>query len=408
MKLGQPKVLFIASAFPPIVGGSAHVYANLCRELGTDAVVLTARNSYADGNELPGWTAWDMEQSFPVYRVDLLRPQYRPKPRTIAHSAYRYFFEDRIIEAKVIARANEIVRKHNINVICLGELYSLHKIGQALRRRLRLPVIHYVHGEEITAVPPARRYVAGAFAALKAAQSIVAVSSFTREQVMSRCKVPDCKIRVITNGVDVRRFQPGGRSARILDRHALHGHKILLTVGRLERRKGQDMTIQAMPQILREVPEAVYLVVGNGSQRDFLKQEAVRCGVAGRVIFATEVPSSELADYYRTSDVFVMPNRTMPNGDTEGFGLVFLEAGACGRPVIGGNAGGVPDAIIDGGNGLLVDGSSAGSVADACVRLLKDSCLAQRLAEAGLRRAGRSTWQEKAQEFRRLCAEVAV
>lgn len=408
MKSNQPKVLFIASAFPPVVGGSAHVYASLCHELGPDAAVLAARRSYANGAELPGWMAWDAEQPFPVYRLDFLRPQYRPRPRTIAHAACRYFFEDRVLEREVIQQAAGIARKHKINLICLGELYSLHNIGRQLRKELRLPVIHYIHGEEITAVPPARRYVAGAFAALREAQGVIAVSSFTRDQIVSRCQLPETNIRVITNGVDITRFHPGHKTTAILDRHALHGKKILLTVGRLERRKGQDTMIQALPRIVHEIPDAVYVVVGQGSQLEFLKQEAVRCGVADRVIFATNVPAAELADYYRTCDVFAMPNRTMPDGDTEGFGLVFLEAGACRKPVIGGNAGGVPDAVSHGENGVLVDGASVASVADACVRLLRDSELARGLAEAGLRRARSSTWQNKAQEFRRLCAEVAA
>jgi glycosyltransferase involved in cell wall biosynthesis len=401
-----PRVLFIANVFPPVIGGSAHVYSNLCQRLGSTATVLAPRKDYTDGSELSGWQVWDAEQSFHIQRLDLLRPQFRPKPCTILHAALRYLVEDRGIEKAVVDAASKLIRERRIDVVCLGELYALHKIGRTLRTRFGLPVIHYIHGEEITAPPASRRYVSGAFKSLQRASAVVAVSSFTCDQLVQLCQVSRKKIATITNGVDTVRFQPGPKSEMLLDRHRLYGKKLLLTVGRLEARKGHDMMIECLPEILRQVPETVYLVVGKGSRLESLRISAKDQGVSGRVIWATDVSADELVAYYQTADVFVMPNRTMPDGDTEGFGLVFLEAAACGKPVIAGNAGGVPDAVTDGETGLLVDGSSRSDVVNACVRLLNSAELRNRFGQAGLRRAAVSTWDLKTEEFRRICADA--
>ncbi len=401
------QLLFIASAFPPIVGGSAHVYASLCQRLGSQVCVITAKKSYVDGRELPGWKDWDSRQSFEVRRLDLLRPQYREKPATVFHSAARFLFEDRLLERKLIEEAGFVIRKRGVKVVCLGELYSLHRVGQALRKRFGVGIIHYVHGEELTTGCSSRRYAHGAYEALARATRVIAVSSFTAQEVVRRCRVKRENLKVIHNGVDVGRFYPGPKNESIINRHGLHGRKILLTVARLEPRKGHHAVIRALPEVLKEIPNLSYLIVGVGSQLEALRALALQCNVANQVVFATDVRSEELPGYYRTADLFVMPNRTMPDGDTEGFGLVFLEAGACRKPVIGGNAGGVPDAVEHGVNGLLVDGASPSSVAAACLKVLEDPALAERLASAGLARARASTWDRKTEEFRAVYQEAS-
>jgi phosphatidylinositol alpha-1,6-mannosyltransferase len=218
--------------------------------------------------------------------------------------------------------------------------------------------------------------------------------------------VPPEKITLIHNGVDTKRFTPGRKSAVLTDRHGLSGKKIILTIGRIVPRKGLDTVVRALPRILKQVPNAHYLIVGSGEYQPALKYLADKTGVADRVIFAGRVTESELVDYYRLCDVFAMPNRDMPGGDTEGFGLVFLEANACGKPVVGGRAGGAVEAVIDGENGLLVDGWSIQDVADAITRLLTDTKLYQHLAERGLEIALASASKTKAGQFYSLCHEL--
>ena len=316
------KILWIASAFPPAVGGSAHLYANICRQLRRAAVVLAPRRSYENGAEFVGWSKWDEQQPFKVFRLDMLRPQYRPKPKTLVHGAVRWYCEDRPIEKRVLVESLRIIREECVDVVCLGELYSLHALGHAVRRRQGVPLIYYIHGEEITVVPPARRYVWGAFKALRDADGIIAVSSFTRDQLIRRVGVSPTRIHLITNGVDTILFSPGPKDIELVRRYGLSGKKVLLTVGRLEPRKGHDTVLRALPEITRQVPQTVYMIVGKGSQLDRLRNMVTEHGLADQVIFATDVSTNDLVRFYRTADAFVMPNRVMPNGDTEGFGQI--------------------------------------------------------------------------------------
>ncbi|WP_025321618.1 glycosyltransferase family 4 protein [Deferrisoma camini] len=396
------RALFIASYFPPIAGGSAVVYENLCRHLGDAAAVLAPWRYYMDGREVEGWREADRAQPFPVRRVELLRPVVKPAPRHALQSAWRLLTEDLPLRRRVLREALRAVDAHGADVVVLGELVALSWLGPALRRRRGVAIVHYIHGEEVTTRPTSRLYGRHAFRHLRQAEAVVAVSSFTRDELVRR-GVPAERIHVITNGVDLKRFTPGPKDPEIVERHGLQGKKVLLTVARIEERKGHDKVIEALPAIAEKVPKVVYLIVGKGGYRPRLEELAREHGVADRVVFTGLVPWDDLPRYYRTCDVFVMPNRTLPNGDTEGFGLVFLEANACGKPVIGGRAGGVPDAVVHGETGLLVDGASAQEVGRAVLRLLLDPELRLRMANSGLSRAREFSWAHKGDEFSGVC-----
>jgi phosphatidylinositol alpha-1,6-mannosyltransferase len=158
--------------------------------------------------------------------------------------------------------------------------------------------------------------------------------------------------------------------------------------------------------VLLKVPNAHYLIVGEGHYRPVLERLVDEMGVRAQVTFAGRVSEDELPAYYQLCDIFAMPNREMPDGDTEGFGLVFLEANACGKPVIGGRAGGAVEAVRDGENGLLVDGWSVHEVADALLRLLTDRECYERIAARGLEIALASSSHAKAEQFHSLCMDL--
>ena len=269
-------------------------------------------------------------------------------------------------------------------------------------------MIFYIHGEELTS-PDTSRLAGprGFFSALRKADGVIAVSRFTRSRLIE-IGVGAGRIELIPNGVDLGRFTPGERDPEIVDRHGLRGKRVLLTVGRLEERKGHATVLRALPQILQSCPDAIYVVVGTGDGLPDLGLDALarKLGISDHVVFAGQAPPERLCAFYRSCDVFVMPNRTLPNGDTEGFGLVFLEAAACGKPVIGGRDGGVPDAVVDGQTGILVNGASVDEFADAALRLLTDPDLAARLGSQGFRRAQEMSWDGAAGKFRSFCAKV--
>jgi len=171
-------------------------------------------------------------------------------------------------------------------------------------------------------------------------------------------------------------------------RHHLQEKNVVLTIARLVERKGIDVVIKAMPMVLEAIPNVVYLVIGLGPYKGKLERLARDLGLEGRVIFVGHVSDEELPLYYCACDVFVLVSRTLTDkGEMEGFGIVYLEAGACGKPVVAGRGGGVEEAVEDGVTGLLVDPLDVGEIAEAIVRILKDKELAKRLGENGRKKA---------------------
>lgn len=203
--------------------------------------------------------------------------------------------------------------------------------------------------------------------ALRRADSVWAVSRWTRGRLLQIGLQPD-RVRVLSNTVDDRRFDVGPRPVALRQRYAIApGEKVLLTVARLdpaEQYKGCDTVLRALPALQRQVGPVRYLVVGSGADRARIERLAEALGVAQQVTFCGFVADDELPDHYRLADVFVMPSRG------EGFGIVFLEAMACGTPVLGGDQDGTRDALADGDLGMLVDPDDADAIAIALGDLL--------------------------------------
>jgi phosphatidylinositol alpha-1,6-mannosyltransferase len=201
-------------------------------------------------------------------------------------------------------------------------------------------------------------------------------------------------------GADVDAFRPDLPVEDLLLRHGLEGRPVVACVSRLVARKGQDVLIRAMPEIRRRVPGASLLVVGDGPDRDRLEGLA-RAEAPGAVVFAGQVSEADLPRYYRAGDVFAMPCRTRRGGlEVEGWGNVFIEAAACGRPVVVGDSGGAREALVDGVTGLLVDGGDVAAVGGAVASLLEDPARAAAMGEAGRRRVERSfTWPRAAEQL---------
>ncbi|MDD3352547.1 glycosyltransferase family 4 protein [Zoogloea sp.] len=399
--------LMVASIFTPIQGGSATVYANLCRHAPDGSMVaLATRRHYESGEEIPGWREHDLRCGFPVYRVDLLRPQVMPPPANKLVSLWRHLTIDIPLKFQIVSQVWSLIRKHDIRVICIGELASMAWLALLFRRLLGTRMVLYVHGEEIT-----QRLNLGSFgrrraAHLKAADAVVAVSRFTEQALVEQMGVSRDKICLIENGVDTQRFSPGPDDPELRERFGLVGRKLVVTVGRLVPRKGFDKTIAAWSGVCAEHPDAHLLIVGDGPQRAELQAMADASGVADRITFAGSVDDATLLAAYRSASLFVMPNRTMPDGDTEGFGLVFLEANACGRAVVGGRAGGAVEAVSDGVSGLLVDGENVDEIGRAIGRILGDDAFRSLLEEGALRHAQANSWGRRVTIFQNLCRSL--
>jgi phosphatidylinositol alpha-1,6-mannosyltransferase len=218
------------------------------------------------------------------------------------------------------------------------------------------------------------------------------------------------KIRIIRLGVDPVRFVTRGTGSLVLDRFGLEGKRILLTLARLVERKGQDKVIEALPLVKKEIPDVRYVICGRGNDEARLRRLVAEKGVEGEVVFAGFVPNEERGAFYDACDVFIMPSREIPEkGDIEGFGITYLEANAFGKPVIGGKSGGVSEAVIDGVTGLLVDPCDVEAIAAACIRLLRDPELANRLGRQGCDRIRREfNWDVICGELADILGGIAV
>lgn len=246
-------------------------------------------------------------------------------------------------------------------VIC-GHLNLLPLAWLASRIR-RCPLLVIVHG--IEAWNPHRNPLVRAL--LAHTDAIAAVSRYTVERMRGWCAVTASRFRILPNCVDLEVFTPRPRNTELAARCGIAGRRVLLTVGRLashEQYKGFDEVLEALPDLVREIPEIVYVIVGDGDDRARLEAKAQALGVADRVIFTGFVSEDEKIDLYNLADAYVMPSRG------EGFGIVYLEAMACGVPTIGSRLDGSRDALRDGQLGQLVDPREPQQIVEAIHRAL--------------------------------------
>ncbi len=216
---------------------------------------------------------------------------------------------------------------------------------------------------------------------------VFVTTGFVADQ-MSRLGVGEARIRKLGGGLDAEYFYPDPEGAEKLRRElGLENAQVICTVSRLAPHKGHKYVMEALPLVIEEVPQLRYVIVGEGPYRPRLEQHARDYGVREHVLFAGRVPFGLLRPYYTMADVMIMATFDIPGHPTEGFGLSFLEANACGTPVIGTYTGGIPEAVEDGVSGLLVPPCDDEAIAEALLRLLTDREYARLLGEQGRQRA---------------------
>jgi len=376
--------LLISTYYPPEHGGISHYMASVARALGPARVsCLTNVPAGPGAHEADG---------VHVYR----------RPRAFATS--------KLTQALAVATTvGEIMLRERPQAVQLATTTSEGYFGLWLRRWLGLPFVIYAHGNEVlqamkTSWPAARQ-------ALVSADRVLANSRFTAGLVEKAGVAPE-RIVVVHPGCDAETFRPADPDENL--RQRLLGDRprgpILLSVGGLVPRKGQDMVVRALPIILKQHPTLVYLVVGEGRHRAPLEALIRDVGVGDHVILTGEVSDVPLEQVYALCDVFIMASREQLDlCDLEGFGMVFLEANACGKAVIGGRSGGIADAVLDGETGLLVDPHAPEAIAAAVDRLLSDPALAARMGAQGRARILRDlTWERVADQVEATLVELAT
>lgn len=290
---------------------------------------------------------------------------------------------------------------HRFDAIHAGRALPEGLVAWLVARLTFRAVVIYAHGEELTGWGRGNKYKAMRFA-LRHADTVIANSDFTRDTLIGMGVAPD-RIELIHPGVDTERFRPGLPFQDLRDSLGLaEGAKLILSVGRLSRRKGFDMVIRCLPDLLESGLDVHYAIVGIGEDESYLDQLAEREGVAAHVHRLGHVSMEDLPRWYNACDIFVLANREIA-GDTEGFGMVFLEAAACGKAAIAGRAGGTGSAVVDGVTGVRVDAESHEQLSLVLYDILSSPVSLQAYSKAGLRRVNECmSWAAVAERTRAI------
>jgi phosphatidylinositol alpha-1,6-mannosyltransferase len=370
----MPKVLIVTNDFPPRSGGIQSFVHALATWLPRGSVVVYAPR-------WPGAAEFDARQPFPVIRHpgSLMLPV-----------------------PSVARRARAILAEHDCDTVLFGAAAPLGLLAPGLRRAGARRIVALTHGHEAgwAALPGARSLLRRVG---DQADVVTYLGEYFRIRLARALSSAAAgQLTRLAPGVDNEAFRPGAGGAPIRQRLGIAAAApVVLCVSRLVPRKGQDMLIKAWPGVLadlrgrdfaahgasagRPAADPVLLLVGDGPDADRLRRAALRHGVADSVRFAGPVPWEELPAYYDAGTIFAMPCRTRRRGlDVEGLGIVYLEASATGLPVIGGDSGGAPDAILAGETGYVVGGRDLSELTSRLVQLLADPDGAASMGEKGL------------------------
>lgn len=356
------KLLIATIEFPPQKGGVANYLASLAGHLPQEKVIVLAPDNHPQTISLEKRDGYKIYRKKIISKFPLLWPKWLP--------LLFYLFR--------------IVRQEKIEAILVGQVLPVGTAALAVKRILGIPFFVSCHGMDILvpqSVPRKNRIL---LKILAEARGIITNSHFTKRELVNLGVAEEKVVVVYPCPGEKKEASPSVRE-EVRRKYNLQDKKILLTVGRLVERKGHDKVVEALPKILEYVPNVVYIVVGDGPEKEKLQVLSSKLQVQDKVMFAGEVSKEKLRAFYELCDIFIMVPRQI-GSDVEGFGTVYLEANQYGKPAIAGRSGGVAEAVEDGVTGLLVDPTDVDQTAEAVIKLLTDKNLANRLGQQGKER----------------------
>jgi phosphatidylinositol alpha-1,6-mannosyltransferase len=356
----QEKILCITNDFGPRAGGIETFVIGLIERMPHSTVVVYTS---AQGDT----TSYDA-QWLDNFGVEVIRDKSKillPTPR--------------------VARAvRELVRERGISKVFFGAAAPLGLLAKGLRRAGVRRIVALTHGHEVwwakvfpftLAIRRIGKYV----------DTLTYLGSFTRNAIARSLstRARESMVR-IAPGIDTSHFAPSDSAEQLKKDLDLAGKRVIVSVGRLVHRKGQDTLVEALPEIVSAFPDAHLLFVGVGPHLEYIHKRAIQLNVLQHISFVGRVQYSELPRFISVGEIFAMPSRSRLAGlEVEGLGIVYLEASACELPVIGGLSGGAPDAVLEGETGFAVDGLNPSAVAAGVIRLLEDPQLAKAMGKRG-------------------------
>lgn len=365
MRESHPKVLVVTNDFPPALGGIQTYVRDYLAALDPQQVVV-----FASTDDSSAAAKWDAEQTYTVERWH--RSVMLPTPA-------------------VSRRMQQLIKDYDIHTVWFAAAAPLALLAHAARSAGARRVVASTHGHEVGwSMFPGSRQVLRRIG--ETCDCVTYVSRYARNRV-AHAFGPTTAWEAMPGGVDVDYFSPTADSSLVRRRHGLTNSFVIVAVSRLVPRKGQDTLVEALPEMLKRIPNAHLLLVGPGDFATKLAAKARRRGVAKKITMTGAVDYEELPAYYGAGDVFALPVRTQWGGlSVEGLGIVYLEAQACRVATIAGSGGGAPETVVDGETGLVV--SSRGELVEAIVGLYEHPDERARLAHQGCERVRqRWTWE---------------
>jgi phosphatidyl-myo-inositol dimannoside synthase len=354
-------ILLISEIYPPKVGGSGRWFWEIYSRLHSDHCIVAAGCD-------PFAEVFDATHSLQCERWPFTLGSWGI---TSFSSIKEYFVLFLLVRVAV--------KTHRVNAIHCGRGLPEGFLGWLAWKWFGIPYLCYVHGEELPTYHSSREYKFLSQLVYTSAKQIIVNSANTQRSFIAHTGIEET-VCIMNPGVDTTYFTPMEKNEELRFNLGWSGRKVVLTVGRLQKRKGHDHVILAMNRIREQVPNVLYAIAGDGEERTFLEDLVAAEKLQDYVQFLGKVDEVTMLTCYQQSDLFVLANREV-DSDFEGFGMVLVEAQACGKPVIAGKSGGTAETMIIGKTGLLVEADNPESIADGIVQLIMDD---QKLMRMGL------------------------
>ncbi len=375
------KTLLLSEIFPPKHGGSGRWFWEIYSRLPRDRYALLVGDD-------PAAATFDASHALDLRRADLTLSHWGMKSFAALRGYHRLF-----------RTVRTVVRRERIDTLHVGRCLPEGWAAWMLKAVHRIPYSCYVHGEDVETAASSRELSWMVRRVLGSADRLIANSHNTARILRHAWQVPADQVVVLHPGCDTSRFVPAPRNAEARGRLGWHERPVVLTVGRLQKRKGHDVLIRCLSAVRETFSEILYTIVGDGEERASLEALAKSEGVEQNVQFLGEIDDAAMIHAYQQCDLFALPNRQVGR-DIEGFGMVLVEAQACGRPVIAGASGGTAETMRPGETGYVVPCDTPDELAPLLVKLLLDPD-----HRAAMGRAARA-WAESRFEWTSLAKDA--
>ena len=377
------KTLLLTENFPPKEGGSGRWFWELYSRLPNDKVLIVA-------NDTPEGREFDKTHELDIVRIELESTEWG----LASTKGLGFYWE-------TIRKVLKLIKEHDIEEVHCGRVIPEGVIARALKLLAGARYNCFVHGEDVETAATSREHSLIVKNVCKNASMLICNSENTANIVRKLGFDSGSKCEVLHPGVDTSRFEVAAPDTSFRQQMGWSGKRVLLTVGRLQRRKGQDFLIKSMPALLNEFPDLFYAVVGRGECYDELISLVDQHELHDNVCVYPDMDDEALIKCYQQCDIFILPNRTIDN-DIEGFGMVLVEAQVCGKPVIAGDSGGTRETMNIGKTGHIIDCGSTENLLNGLSPILRNREIVDGEVDIADYAKNRFNWDQHVAKAKRL------